>query len=144
MVPINLLPLPTVPNISYLPANPCVNTPVAFSTSNIGPWWNWNFGDAGTSTIQNPTHTYTSAGNFTVQLYVTNASGCSDTANTLITIEDKPVVPVITGPANVCINDLASYTFSQPLFAGASYTWSLSSSPKGIISSSGNNLMNLK
>ncbi|MBL7922958.1 MAG: PKD domain-containing protein, partial [Bacteroidia bacterium] len=144
MVPVNLLPLPVVPNISYFPANPCVNTTVNFSTVNPGPLWNWSFGDAGTSALQNPSHVYTSAGNYNVQLYVTNASGCSDTATTAITIEDIPVVPVVNGPDSVCINALASYNFSQPLFPGANYTWSLSASPKGIISSSGNNFMNLK
>ncbi|MBK9320393.1 MAG: PKD domain-containing protein [Bacteroidetes bacterium] len=51
---------------------------------------------------------------------------------------------MITGPDSVCINALASYGFSQPLFPGAYYSWSLSNSPKGIISSSGNNFMNLK
>ncbi|MBK7888987.1 MAG: PKD domain-containing protein [Bacteroidetes bacterium] len=144
MVPINLLPLPTVPNITYFPANPWVKTPVNFSTLNPGPLWNWSFGDAGTSIVQNPSHIYTAAGNYNVQLYVTNASGCSDTATTAITVEDIPVVPVITGPDSVCINALASYGFSQPLFPGAYYSWSLSNSPKGIISSSGNNFMNLK
>ena len=38
----------------------------------------WDFGDGNTSTTQNPTHTYTTLGNFVVQLTVTDAvSGCS-------------------------------------------------------------------
>lgn len=40
--------------------------------------WLWDFGDGNTSTLQNPSHTYTSYGNFTVKLVVTNAGGCSD------------------------------------------------------------------
>jgi len=32
--------------------------------------WNWNFGDGNTSTVQNPTHTYTLPGNHTVTLSV--------------------------------------------------------------------------
>lgn len=47
--------------------------------------WQWNFGDNGTSTSQNPTYTYTTGGVYTVTLIVTNASGCSDTA--YITVE---------------------------------------------------------
>jgi len=35
----------------------------------------WDFGDGGTSTVQNPQHTYSSAGIFTVKLKVTNATG---------------------------------------------------------------------
>jgi len=54
---------------------------VAFTdTSTGGPTsWSWNFGDGSTSTAQNPVHTYTAAGNYTVTLNVTNAHG--DTAS---------------------------------------------------------------
>lgn len=39
----------------------------------------WEFGDDSTSTDQNPTHTYTEAGSYTVLLTATNILGCSDT-----------------------------------------------------------------
>lgn len=41
--------------------------------------WNWTFGDGGSSTSQNPSHLYTSAGTYTVSLSVSNAYG-SDVA----------------------------------------------------------------
>lgn len=41
--------------------------------------WQWDFGDGGSSTSQNPSHTYTSDGSYTVKLIVANAYG-SDTA----------------------------------------------------------------
>jgi PKD repeat protein len=41
--------------------------------------WSWDFGDGGSSTEQHPSHTYTSAGSFTVSLTATNDAG-SDTA----------------------------------------------------------------
>jgi len=34
--------------------------------------WNWDFGDGSYSTVQNPTHTYTSTGSYPVTLSVTN------------------------------------------------------------------------
>lgn len=37
--------------------------------------WSWNFGDGATSTNQNPSHTYTSAGIFDVTLNTTNVNG---------------------------------------------------------------------
>ncbi|HOS82928.1 MAG TPA: PKD domain-containing protein [Methanolinea sp.] len=37
--------------------------------------WSWNFGDGTTSTLQNPTHTYTTPGTYTVALRITTASG---------------------------------------------------------------------
>lgn len=39
--------------------------------------WKWNFGDGGTSTVENPSYSYNSAGSFTVQLIVSNANGTS-------------------------------------------------------------------
>jgi len=41
--------------------------------------WQWDFGDGNTSTLQNPSHTYTSYGSFTVTLITTNGFGCTDT-----------------------------------------------------------------
>lgn len=41
--------------------------------------WLWNFGDGKTSTLRDPNHVYTTAGNYTVSLTVTNASGASST-----------------------------------------------------------------
>ncbi|TAH42205.1 MAG: PKD domain-containing protein, partial [Bacteroidetes bacterium] len=143
MFPVNLLALPPVPDISFTPPYPCKNDQVFFSTTNAGPSWNWDFGDAGTSTLQNPSHTYTSAGNFNVQLYVTNSNGCSDTAYTSVNVEDIPVVPTIIGGSNVCINNTINYYFTEPLFMGANYTWSLSAPALGGIVSSGNSFMNI-
>jgi hypothetical protein len=44
------------------------------STGNITNWF-WDFGDGGTSTDQNPFHTYTTTGSFTVTLTVTGPNG---------------------------------------------------------------------
>jgi len=48
--------------------------------------WLWNFGDDTNSTAQNPEHNYTSAGNYTVTLTVTDENELSDTTDP-ITIE---------------------------------------------------------
>ena len=37
--------------------------------------WSWSFGDSNSSTVQNPSHTYSSAGSYTVALTATNAGG---------------------------------------------------------------------
>lgn len=44
-------------------------------TLNSPTSWSWNFGDGGTSTLQNPLHTYTADGTYTVCLTATNALG---------------------------------------------------------------------
>ena len=61
------------------------------SSSNTPTSWHWNFGDGSTSTLQNPTHLYTSGGTFSVQLIVCNVNGCD-------TIIQSIAVPNIGGP----------------------------------------------
>lgn len=46
--------------------------------------WSWNFGDGGTSTAQNPTHTYAVPGPYVVTLTVTGQCGTSTSDTTVI------------------------------------------------------------
>ena len=63
-------------NVTYGPAPLAVRFT---DTSTGGPTaWLWDFGDGNTSTVQNPIHTYTTPGTYTVSLTVTRA-GASDT-----------------------------------------------------------------
>ena len=56
--------------------------------------WVWNFGDGSTSTVQNPTHTYTNVGNYTVQETATNTHGGStNTKYTYVTVNTVSGVP---------------------------------------------------
>jgi len=58
-------------------------------TSNGSPAsWNWNFGDGATSTEQNPTHTYFSAGTYKVSLIVSNTDGNSSKTATVTALEN--------------------------------------------------------
>jgi PKD repeat protein len=47
-------------------------------STGINTSWEWDFGDGSTSTKQNPSHTYTEPGTYTVSLTVTGYEG-SDT-----------------------------------------------------------------
>jgi parallel beta-helix repeat protein len=51
--------------------------------------YHWNFGDGETSTVQNPTHQYSTAGNHTVTLTVTDQNGEKDTDTTYALIKSK-------------------------------------------------------
>ncbi|AKB75796.1 hypothetical protein MSLAZ_2535 [Methanosarcina lacustris Z-7289] len=60
--------------------------------------WNWNFGDGNTSTLQSPTHTYSTAGNYTVILTASNTAGSNTMTGTVNVTSpedsesDEPVV----------------------------------------------------
>ena len=80
------IPQPTA-NFSASPKIGCVPHSVNFSNSSFGyiPWpyeiiaWAWDFGDGNVSSQRSPSHTYNSAGIFTVTLTVTDNLGCSNT-----------------------------------------------------------------
>ena len=67
--------------------------------------WTWNFGDGTTSSLQNPTHSYSTSGTFDVSLTVLDNDSCSKTLTktAFINNEDNSD-PVITCPVNVTIN----------------------------------------
>ncbi len=87
--------------------------------------WIWEFGDGSVSTLQNPSHTYTQAGTYTVKLTVTNDLGCTSTRiwDTQVQATDPQVgfqlQPVVTCPG-------APVTFiSTSTGSGLAYQWDL-------------------
>lgn len=64
--------------------------------------YHWTFGDGATSDEQNPTHTYHTAGNYTVTLTVTDGVGiiaCDSTWALIAGDNIPPTNPTIDGPA---------------------------------------------
>ncbi|MCP4091798.1 MAG: PKD domain-containing protein, partial [Gammaproteobacteria bacterium] len=59
--------------------------------------WQWDFGDGGSSTLENPSHTYNSNGYYTVSLTVTNGYGSdTDTKTNYITVDNFTCPPSFT------------------------------------------------
>lgn len=81
--------------------------------------WSWNFGDAGTSTVQNPTHVYAAAGTYNVTLTVTTVDGCTHTFNQNVTI-NAGGNPIINPAGPFCGTD-APFTITANVAGG---TWS--------------------
>ncbi len=70
------------------------------------PTWQWDFGDSLVSNSQNPAHSYSSGGNKTVRLVVTNAFCCTDTAYRHIIVNMPPQVPLGFSPNHDNQNDV--------------------------------------
>lgn len=90
-------------------------------STNIAQSWLWDFGDGSTSTDQNPVHTYTASGTYTVTLIVTNTIG-SDTLsrNSYITIA-LPATPAVSGSTSICEGETTTLTAS--LLSGNDAEW---------------------
>lgn len=87
----------------------------------------WYFGDgpASTSTLDNPVHTYSSYGSYTVRLVTFNSrSGCSDTENReIILMNPTPVLTV--DDSTICKDEdiRLNAVYINPSYPTATYFW---------------------
>ena len=111
------------------PRSGCAPLPVSFNSSGSlgGVSWLWDFGDpasgaANTSTLPNPTHTYTAQGNYYVQLIVTSADGCVDTVRkSAVTVAASSVVYTVPDTIKGC--QPYSVSFTNPLLGATFFHW---------------------
>jgi PKD repeat protein len=67
--------------------------------------WNWTFGDGGTSTLQNPSHTYNAAGTYNVSLTVSDGSvNKTETKNAYIVVGGGGGTSTLTGMVTDALN----------------------------------------
>ena len=78
---------PPAAAFSSSPSSPMNSTPIHFTdlSTNNPTTWLWKFGDLGTSTVQNPFHTYSQPGIYTVKLITSNCVS-SDSTTSIINI----------------------------------------------------------
>ena len=113
-------------DFSFSPNTGCI-APVQFtdlSTPNGGnlDQWLWDFGDVSTSTIQNPNHTYSTGGTYTVKLRTITLEGCyADTTKT-IALSAVPVAG-FTNPASGCAGLPVTFTNASTISSGTIAQW---------------------
>ncbi|MCB0709513.1 MAG: PKD domain-containing protein, partial [Chitinophagaceae bacterium] len=107
-------PLGVYPNFfpGFINSAPmCRNVPIQFTDTTYFQYgnvtaWRWDFGDgstlADTSHLQNPIYTYPGPGTYNVELTVTNDKGCVNTYTKSITINDNPVLNLLTADSIYC------------------------------------------
>lgn len=91
---------PPSPNVAPITVQFTANTPGAVS-------WYWDFGDGGTSTLEDPSHTFTGDSVYVVTLTASLSSGCSATYSaTYEVIGGIPIVaPNVVTPNGDGMND---------------------------------------
>ena len=113
----------------------CLNTPVTFDNTSVDGYgqncstntaFNWDFGDGNTSTDENPTHTYTTPGTYTVSLYAQNFCGTTDTVSKTVCVEPELVPSFTLDNSNGCspLNVQITNTTDTSLSCGSDeYLW---------------------
>jgi gliding motility-associated-like protein len=111
---------PTVTaNFTYAQSG-CTNT-ISFTDSSYANItdWNWNFGDGFTDNSQNPTHSYSTTGNYTVTLIADNLYGCSDTVQDVLSVGSFSPISV-SAQSTICSGNSVQLNAT----GGVSYQWS--------------------
>ena len=109
---------------------------------------NWNFGDGTYSTQQNPMHTYSAVGNYTVALTVSNTAGSNTvTKSTYIRVTTAPQKLIASfssnattgyAPLNVAFTDTSTGTSASWLWSFGDGVNSIQKNPAHTYSIAGN------
>jgi gliding motility-associated-like protein len=104
------------PAVTNTVTTSCGSATAYFTTTNNGDvptQYAWDFGDNGTSNLQNPQHTYTAQGTYNVRL-VTTLNGCNDTTYTQVTINFPPGMnySIADAPVN-CLSTTFTATYQS-------------------------------
>ncbi len=119
----------TVPNqifaaFDFTEASSCVADTFRFnstSTGNINTYA-WDFGDSGTSAVDDPVHIYADTGTYTATLIVSSAE-CSDTAvNSNIVVTNSYLADFTFSPVIPCVNEVVTFTDISSA-VGTNYLW---------------------
>ncbi len=115
------------PVAGFTATTECLNNPTVFTNTSTGTTvWNWNFGEPSSgahnvSSIENPSHTYASAGTFTVTLV--DGTNCTDSTQVTVTVNPLPNATFTYTPA--CFGETTTFTDNSTIAAGSSITtWS--------------------
>ncbi|MDA8670201.1 PKD domain-containing protein [Flavobacteriales bacterium] len=117
-----VLPYPVITATSDT-SNGCIPLPVNFSsTVNSVGYYLWDFGDGNTSTVDNPTHTYTSDGYYSVNVRFEDFSGCVDSFDFDIIPHPVPSPSFIPIQLDTCVLPI-NYNFQNNSIGASSYNW---------------------
>lgn len=124
IITFNAFPVAAISLASSTSATQCFNgNSFAFNVSPVsGVTYNWSFGDGGISTLTNPTKSYSSVGDYTVKLVVTNSLGCKDSATTSVTVLTSPTASYTYSGATGCTTN-RTLNFTNTSNGAGFYLW---------------------
>lgn len=119
-----------LPKFVFLPDQKrCIGEPITFNDSTISfggilkRYWNFGDGSPIDSVNNNPTHTYTTAGDYTVTLTVMALDGCMNTFTQIVRVGSKPIAGFIMNTANNCVGSSITLTDTSRVTVGTIAQW---------------------
>lgn len=114
----------------------CLGSTVAFTNTSTGAAsFAWNFGDGITSALQNPSHAYTTIGNFSIVLTATSIYGCVDSIAQNIHVITTPVATFVPSTHEGCGPLTVSFTNNSTGENITNYNWNFSYPSLNLLSS---------
>ncbi|MGB0428996.1 MAG: pectinesterase family protein [Bacteroidia bacterium] len=98
------------------------NTSQAQTSTTLSSF-SWTFGDGGTSTLKNPTNTYSNSGSYNVRMIVEDSRSCIDTITKQLTVSPNPSAAFSF--TNACAYDSVKFSNSSTVSSGSisNYDW---------------------
>jgi predicted outer membrane repeat protein len=126
---------PTVAPITAPSSNICTGTAgaVQMSNSTTGGIWSKSCNNNYLSLTTTGLATGLQAGSCTIYYTVTGPTSCSTTVSYPVTISTTPAMPLVNGPAALCVGSTASYTTTAP----AGGIWTVGNIATGPVSGTG-------
>lgn len=116
------------PNTAFTYTSVCPGAVLPFTdvSTSVSPIvsWSWDFGDPptnNTSTLQNPSHTYSTGGWYNVTLVVSSANGCPDTVVQPVYVYPDPLAAFTTN--GYCLNDGTIFSDASTVDTGSVVSW---------------------
>jgi PKD repeat protein len=144
------VPIPILPTADFSSKITSGPSPLSIQFTDLSKnavSWKWNFGDGASSTQQNPMHTYSAAGNYTVTLTVSNTDGTdTKTKTNYIKVGTSTQTPVANfwgspksgnTPLNVAFTDISTGSPTAWNWNFGDGTYSTVKSPKHTYSTAG-------
>ncbi|NNC86007.1 MAG: PKD domain-containing protein [Bacteroidia bacterium] len=115
-----------VPNADFNLSATCSNVNIQFTDATVIAGdtiqqWFWDFGDTVTSTVKNPSHSYSNPGTYTIELIVISTQGCSDTVSKTFNFNQTPLATF--NFAQTCDGDPVPFTYLPTVFPSPVTNW---------------------